>query len=342
MLNDIKNSQRNQVMSTIFMIAFALFLLYALRGFINIFLGAIILYVLFKPVMHLLSDRLKWKKSISAISIIIMSFAIVLVPIFFVGKLLYNRIITYLNPAVLNESLNTLNEKGKSILGIELVNPENIKVVQLRLTSILTDILNQMATVLGDVGIMYFILFYLLINYGNIEKMLERYLPINNSNLEILGKELETQTYSNALGAPVLATLQGIIACVGFYFFGVSDYLFWGIMSGIFSIIPVVGSALIWLPASIILISSGHQAQGIGLMIYGLAIISTIDNVFRFIFQKKIADVHPLITIIGLIFGLQMFGIAGSIYGPLLLSYFLILLKMYREKFVIVAKEEEK
>ena len=240
----------------------------------------------------------------------------------------------------MNQSLSVLNEKSKTIFGLELVNPENIKTVQLKLTSILTDILNQTATILGDIGIMYFILFYLLVNYGNLEKMLEKYLPIHAYNLEILGKELETQTYSNALGAPVLATLQGIIACVGFYFFGIKDYLFWGIMSGIFSIIPVVGSALIWLPASIILISSGNQAQGIGLIIYGLAIISTIDNVFRFIFQKKIADVHPLITIIGIIFGLQMFGIAGSIYGPLLLSYFLILLKMYREKFITTINED--
>jgi len=340
MLSYVNNKNRNQLLSTIFMFVFACFLLFALRGFINIFLGALIIYVLFKPIMQLLSVKLKWNKSVSAIIIILISFVIVLVPIFFVGKLLYSRISNYLNPDVVNQSLSLLNEKSKTIFGLELVNPENIKTVQLKLTSILTDILNQTATILGDIGIMYFILFYLLVNYGNLEKMLEKYLPIHASNLEILGKELETQTYSNALGAPVLATLQGIIACVGFYFFGIKDYLFWGIMSGIFSIIPVVGSALIWLPASIILISSGNQAQGIGLIIYGLAIISTIDNVFRFIFQKKIADVHPLITIIGIIFGLQMFGIAGSIYGPLLLSYFLILLKMYREKFITTINED--
>jgi predicted PurR-regulated permease PerM len=128
------------------MFVFACFLLFALRGFINIFLGALIIYVLFKPIMQLLSVKLKWNKSVSAIIIILISFVIVLVPIFFVGKLLYSRISNYLNPDVLNQSLSLLNEKSKTIFGLELVNPENIKTVQLKLTSILTDILNQTAT----------------------------------------------------------------------------------------------------------------------------------------------------------------------------------------------------
>jgi predicted PurR-regulated permease PerM len=332
-VSGLNSEQRNKIGAQIFLILFCVFLLYALRDFINIFLGSIIIYVLFKPVMLVLTERFRWNKSLSAIVIILLSFAIVLVPSFYVIKLFFGRISSSLNPENLNETLNLLNLKGKEILGIELVNPENIRRVQLELTAAFTDIVSQSIAILGDIGIMYFILFYLLLNTGNIERLLEKYIPVDSSNLEILGKELEQQTYSNALGAPVLATLQGIIASIGFYFFDVSDFLFWGIMAGIFSIIPVVGSALIWLPASLILLSKGMQWQGIGLMVYGVAIISTIDNAFRFIFQKKIADVHPLITIIGVIFGLQMFGIAGSIYGPLLLSYFLILLKMYRERF---------
>jgi predicted PurR-regulated permease PerM len=73
--------------------------------------------------------------------------------------------------------------------------------------------------------------------------------------------------------------------------------------------------------------------QGFAIVIYGVLIISTIDNIFRFVFQSKIADVHPLITILGVIFGLKFFGVSGLIFGPLTLSYFLILLKIYREKF---------
>jgi predicted PurR-regulated permease PerM len=216
---NLNNEQKNKIAAQIFLIIFSAFLLYALRGFINIFLGSIIIYVLFKPVMQLLTERFKWNKSLSAIVIILLSFVVVLVPSFYVIKLFFGRISSSLNPENLNESLNLLNLKGKEILGLELVNPENIKKVQVELTSIFTDIVSQSLSVLGDIGIMYFILFYLLIYSGNIERLIEKYIPVDNSNLEILGKELEQQTYSNALGAPVLATLQGIIASIGFYFF---------------------------------------------------------------------------------------------------------------------------
>jgi len=334
MLSDITIENKNRYLAQICLFVFGAFLLYALRGFINVFLGSIIIYVLFKPVMLLLTERWAWKKTLAVLTIILLSFVVVLVPMFYVIKLFFTRVGSLINTENLNNTILILNTKGKEFIGIEIINPENIKAMQNRLTGALADVVSQSLSIIGDIGIMYFILFYLLLNTGNMERLIEKYLPINNKNLEILGKELEQQTYSNALGAPVLATLQGIIATIGFGIFGIHDFVFWGIMAGIFSIIPVIGSALIWVPAAVILLANGMQWQGFGLFIYGIAVISTIDNIFRFIFQKKIADVHPLITIIGVIFGIQMFGVVGSIYGPLLLSYFLMLLKMYRDSFV--------
>jgi predicted PurR-regulated permease PerM len=82
--------------------------------------------------------------------------------------------------------------------------------------------------------------------------------------------------------------------------------------------------------------------QGFAIVIYGVLIISTIDNIFRFVFQSKIADVHPLITILGVIFGLKFFGVSGLIFGPLLISYFLIFIKMYQKEYLEAVDEDLK
>ncbi len=104
-------------------------------------------------------------------------------------------------------------------------------------------------------------------------------------------------------------------------------------MCGFLSFIPFVGSALVWFPAGIILASSGAYWQGIAILIYGIVVIINVDNVFRFILQKKIADIHPLVTVFGVIIGLKWFGIPGIIFGPLLISYFLIMIKIYRAEY---------
>jgi predicted PurR-regulated permease PerM len=125
-----------------------------------------------------------------------------------------------------------------------------------------------------------------------------------------------------------------MVAALGYWFFGLNEPVFWGIMTGLFSFIPFIGSTAIWLPAAAIMISSGFVWQGIALIIYGLLVISLVDNFVLIIFQKKFANVHPLVTILGFIIGVNLFGIPGIIFGPLLISYFLILLKIYKEEYL--------
>jgi predicted PurR-regulated permease PerM len=301
--------------------------------FLDVFLGSIIFYVLGKPLVEFFNTKLNIKKSLAAVIVILISFIIVLVPIYFLGTLFYNKLATFIDRETLEKTIDFVNQNFKKLSGIELVTDDNIKKIQVEATGFATGFVSETLVVLGNLGIMYFILFYLLSNTGNIENLVSSFLPFNSDNLSLLGKELETQVYSNALGSPVLATLQGIVASIGFYFFDLPDPIFWGMIAGVFSIIPFIGSALIWAPAGLYLFMENYVWQGFAIVIYGVLIISTIDNIFRFVFQSKIADVHPLITILGVIFGLKFFGVSGLIFGPLTLSYFLILLKIYREKF---------
>ena len=333
MLKKLSPSINPQSLAFLSLVIFGCFILFQLRMFLDVFLGSIIFYVLGKPLVEFFNTKLNIKKSLAAVIVILISFIIVLVPIYFLGTLFYNKLATFIDRETLEKTIDFVNQNFKKLSGIELVTDDNIKKIQVEATGFATGFVSETLVVLGNLGIMYFILFYLLSNTGNIENLVSSFLPFNSDNLSLLGKELETQVYSNAMGSPVLATLQGIVASIGFYFFDLPDPIFWGMIAGVFSIIPFIGSALIWAPAGLYLFMENYVWQGFAIVIYGVLIISTIDNIFRFVFQSKIADVHPLITILGVIFGLKFFGVSGLIFGPLTLSYFLILLKIYREKF---------
>ena len=139
---------------------------------------------------------------------------------------------------------------------------------------------------------------------------------------------------SNAIGIPVIAILQGIVALIGYFIIGVNDPWFWFVVTCITAMIPIVGAALAYVPIAIIFFAGGENWQGIFMLIYGFGVVGVVDNVFRFMLAKKLANVHPLVTIFGVIIGLNVFGFLGLIFGPLLISLFILLLKIYSSEFI--------
>jgi len=312
---------------------FSILLIFELYQFLNAFLGAIIMYVLLRPLQIRLTSRHKWKKGLAAITLMLASFVIIMVPVFGFSYLLISKMTVIFNESsFFFHTLDTLDAKIQSVFGMEILTAENLKAIQGKATGFITTFLGQTMSILADLLIMYFMLYYMLVNTGKLEKSLNKNIPMDNDDIQLLGDELKAQTYSNAIGIPLLAFVQGLFAWVGYLIFGIQDAFFWGMMTGFFSFIPFVGSALIWAPAAIFQFTYGAPWQGIGIIIFGILVIGTVDNVFRFIFQKQFADVHPAITVFGVIIGLQLFGIPGIIFGPLILSWFLMLIKIYRKE----------
>ncbi len=312
-------------------------ILFTMRTFIDAFLGAVTLYVLFRPMMRKLVEVRKWPRGGAAVLILFLSFLIVLIPLIAITYMIVPKVsLFFSDSSVIMTVLNSADAKIQAMTGYELMNQENIRKVQESAGEFITQFLGESMGILADIAVLYFLLYYFLVNTGKVENFFERYLPLSSDNTSRLTDELETQTFSNALGGPLLALIQGIFAAVGYWLFGLQEPVFWGLMTGFFSFLPVVGSTLIWLPAAIYQLSIGMTWQGVAILLYGILVISVVDNVFRFVFQKKFADVHPLITVIGVIVGLQLFGVPGIIFGPLLISYFLIMLRIFREEFLSV------
>ena len=144
---------------------------------------------------------------------------------------------------------------------------------------------------------------------------------------------------SNALGIPLVAMAQGIIALIGFLVFGVQAPFFWAVIVTIGSMIPFVGSLLGIVPVFILSLSGGNTFQAWGILLYGFIVVGATDNLFRLIVLKKLDNVHPLITLIGVIVGVPIFGFIGLIFGPLLISLFLIIVRMYKKEYANDNKE---
>ena len=328
-----QSNKAKQITALAGIIVLVLFLLVALSNFIPAFLGSIIFYIICSPLVLLLQNKFRFRKGLAVGTVLILSLIVILIPAFAIANMLVSKLSGMLETHDIYTEFQALNSTINLKYGVNVLSQENLTKIQTELANLIPNIFEQTLSILASIAIMYFILFYMLISDTFAEKGIMKFLPYTPENSHLFAKELVSQTYSNVIGAPVLAIIQSVFAILGFWVFGLNEPVFWGIMCGFLSFIPFVGSALIWLPAGILQIANGTTWQGIAILIYGLVVIINVDNIFRFVLQKKIGDVHPLVTVFGVIVGLEWFGLPGLIFGPLLISYLLIMIKIYRTEF---------
>jgi len=311
-------------------------LFWKISGFIPAFLGALTLYVVMRPAVVYLVYKRHWKRWVTALLLIIASVIILLVPMALIVNLMASRVSFVVNHSgELINSLRDFIEKIKLNTRIDLLSDQSVQKIQEALTKFLPQFLGTTFNVVTTLLIMYFVLYFMLAESLNMEDTLYEYTPLKEENTDRLGLEIKNMVLSNAVGIPLLAIVQGLVCVLGYWIFGIDDFLFWGVVTGFMGMIPVVGTTIVWVPLAIYLIVNGNTGSGIGLIIYGAVVVGSVDNVFRFLWQKKFADVHPLITVFGVLIGVSLFGFVGLIFGPLLISMFILLLKIYRDEFEI-------
>ena len=296
-------------------------------------LGAITLYVLLKKPMKFLMKK-GLKDTFAALLVMFMSFVLILIPIGGLSFLIGNKIESILDNSdrvieVIEKQLFTIEK----FLSMDITSNIDANNISTWLSDNFQSFLGGTFNIALAIMIMYFLLFYMLTNRRKLKESLYEYIPISIPNLQILGKEVHEMVKSNALGIPLVAIAQGLVALIGFFIFDVSEPFLWAAIVTIGSMIPFVGSLLGVVPVFAILISNGQTYEAWGFLIYGIAIIGSTDNIIRLFILKKIDNVHPLITLIGVIIGIPLFGFIGLIFGPLLLSLFLIIVKIYKKEY---------
>ena len=182
--------------------------------------------------------------------------------------------------------------------------------------------------------IAFFGLYYMLQSSERLWLGLAPYIPFSSTNTERLRRRFEDVTVSTVIGTGLTAGAQGALVGLGFWATGLSNAVVWGVITSIFSILPVLGSGMVWVPGALLLALDGKMPQAVALSLWGAIVVANVDNLIRPVVFRRWANVPPLITIVGAFGGVRYFGLLGLLIGPLALSYFFELLRMYRQEYV--------
>lgn len=297
-------------------------------------LGGITLYILSRGKYFQLIFHRKWKKGWTALAFILFYLVIIALPVYLSVTLVSPKIARVMeNQEKIVSTVQTISQKITDKTGIKLLSPDNLKTLTQKVSALVPKLLSGTATMLANLLMMFFILYFLLTGGREMEKSLHHVIPLKPQNIDTLAGETKMMIKANAMGIPIICIVQGIFAAFGYWIFGLDDWGLWGFITGVFAFFPMVGTMIVWVPLCIYLFSQGLNWPGFGLALYSLIVTGNVDYAARISFMKKIGDVHPLITVLGVIVGLKLFGFIGLIFGPLLISYVLILVKIYINEF---------
>lgn len=338
--NTIDTNLLRQIFFILFIVFLGIVLIRELWFFLSAFLGSITFYVLMRERMFYLTEKKGWRPSTAAWVLMLLSFFVILVPIGILGNILYSKI-SYVvtHPGEIINYLKNSAANIKEKIGYEIVKPDDINRLGGWLAQQLPKILGVTIDTIALIGTMYFILYFMLVHGRRMEEALYEYLPLKDSNVELMGKELKTMVVAGVVGIPLIAFIQGLVGLVGYLIIGIREPFLWFVATCITAMLPIVGAALVYVPLTIMLFAQGQTGKGIAMGIWGFGLIGLVDNLFRFLINKRLGNIHPLITIFGVIVGIQLFGFIGLVFGPLLISMFILLLRIYGNEFFMKRRE---
>lgn len=340
---DSYNNKLRQLLLLVVVVALAVVLLLELYGFFPGFLGAVTLYILSRDLFFYLTEKRKWKKGWTAVLFLVGFLICIGLPVWLTVRMLSGKINTlFSNTHEVVGVLQSFSKQVQQWTGQEILSQQNIQQLQKYVTNFIPILLNSTATVLGNLIMILFLSYFMLCGGRQMEEALGNYIPLKEGNIDLLAKETKNMVRANAIGIPLISIIQGLFAALGYRIFGMADPVLWGFLTGVFAFFPIVGTMVVWVPLVVAQFSGGHTGQAIGLAIYSMVVTGNVDYLARITLLRKIGDIHPVITVLGVIVGLKLFGFWGFIFGPLLISYFLLLCKIYNVEFRHTAEAAKK
>ena len=307
--------------------------------FLGGLLGALTIYILVRKQMIRLTTKRKMKRSTAALLITTEAVFFFLIPISLVVWMLVDKLQNLnLDPQSIIAPIEEIAGIIKSKTGYDVLGSDTTSFIVSALPRIGQAVMGGISSFVVNLFVLVFVLYFMLIGGIKMEAYVNAILPFNATNTEHVIHEINMIVRSNAIGIPLLAVIQGGVAMIGYFIFGAPNALLLGFLTCFATVIPMVGTGLIWFHVAVYMALTGDWPNAIGLAAYGGIIVSQLDNLIRFILQKKMADTHPLITIFGVVIGLSLFGFIGVIFGPLLLSLFFLFVDMFKREYLDTRK----
>jgi predicted PurR-regulated permease PerM len=331
--NTIYTPKQQRILLITSLLVLGGFIIAGLQGYVSAFFGAGILYVIFRPVFYGLVYKRKWNRTWVTSAILFFSLFVIILPFLVLSLLLIDRIQYYLQHT---DQILGLVRQLEDLTGFKITSQQNIQRILQQGGTFASRQLPSLAGGALDfiviIGLMLFTLFYMFTDEETFLEGLRKHIPFKRDTQRELGEQLRNNVNANVLGQGIVSLVQGVLTGVTLLIFGVPDAAFWGTVAFFMAFIPVLGTPLVWAPAGLIQLSQGNTSQGVGILLVGAIIITNIDNLLRIMLAKRMGDVHPLVTLAGIVIGVPIFGILGLVIGPTILSFFIVLMQVFAKE----------
>ena len=318
------------------------------RPFLESLFFAVVLAIVFSPLHTTLHRRIRSANAAALLSTLCVLLTII-IPAFLLSAALRSE----LTAAYQSLSAGGAQDGGLIMRALQLLERARMwlgKYVDLsqvdlraemsdRLQQLSSFLLSQLAGFAGDVtsfvvaaGVAFFTLFYLFRDGRAFWRRLSALIPLSPAQLEKLGTGVSGTIASSMYGGLAVAVAQGTLLGLAFWVLGLPSPVLWGMMTALFSFMPLVGTAMVWLPAAIILIVIGHPVKGLILLAWGAGVVSMVDNIIRPLVISEHMRFHPLWVFFALLGGVQAFGVIGLFVGPAVLALAQSLFSLVREE----------
>ena len=299
---------------------------------------AAVFAIVFRPVFEKLRKFLGDKGAFSAFITTLIVIIAIIVPLIAIGFLvfeeagnLYTRLLYNGGTSVFAKNIQGFLKSSFPSLNINIWQyaQEGLKWFLSSAGAVFSSITSGIITLL----ISFLAMYYFLKDGEEIKKYLVSISPLSDTDDKLVWEKLRVAVNSVIGGSLITAVLQGILAGIGFSFFGIPSPAFWGALTVFTALIPSVGTSLVVGPAIVYLFLSGDYANGIGLLIWGAIIVGLIDNLLAPKLMERKMEIHPLLILFSVLGGLSLFGVMGFVIGPLLISLLVALMNIYQNEF---------
>ncbi len=303
---------------------------------------ALVLSIVFYPLYQFFHKRLR-KKGLSALITLALILCVILGPFTYIASSLTGEIInTYSlvedkaaqfisNIKNVPFAVKILERLGYNIQSMDIKDMviNATKALGAKIVNNLYAALQNVVAIVFNFFMMSLCTFYFLMDGDALIRRIRGLLPFSESHKERLSRQVKEMISATLYGGVVVAIIQGFLGGMAFFFLGLPSPVLWGMAMSIASLLPIIGTFLIWGPAGIILILGGNYLKGIGLLLFGFLVISMVDNVLKPILIGGKTRIHTLIIFLSVLGGIRFFGFIGFIMGPLIVALCISLLEIY-------------
>jgi len=296
--------------------------------------GLLLAYIFF-PVYKKILKKTK-RRTLSAFILMFCILILLFIPFRYILPLIVREtfnIYLYLQDINFLEIFNQLLPNVRSDLLREFAIALNRQTTEFagRIFSGVSNIVLNLPSFFLKVAVTFFVFFFAMRDYDKLSEYIKTLSPFSHKTEEEVAQKFRDVTSTVIYGFFAVGMMQGLLTGLGLFIFGLPNPVILTLVAIVVAIIPIIGAWLVWFPASIYLVLSGNILLGIGLALYGLIVVTWIDQLLRpYIVARKI-KISTAIVLIGMIGGFLTFGILGFILGPLIISYLVLLLDAYRK-----------